>query len=205
LPWLKQADWLLDIHAMNHAETPLQLTGIQQRNIDLALILGNPAKIIADAGHTTGVRMRDYGRFGERDDNGTRSLLIECGFHGDPTSCGVAIDQIARFLQASGIVDPIDLPKSWFGPPAPRQEALQVTHAIVAKSANFRFAEPWKGLEKLPTAGTLIGWSEEEPVYTPYDDCVLIIPCFAQVTAGVTVVRFARALEEMGTYVNLAV
>ena len=39
-----------------------------------------------------GVRMRDYGQFGLPDDQAgdTRSLLIECGFHGDPASLQVA-------------------------------------------------------------------------------------------------------------------
>jgi predicted deacylase len=194
LPWLKKADWLLDIHSMSNSVVPLQLAGVQQRNIDLAMTLGNPAKVIADAGHAAGVRMRDYGRFGESTDNGTRSLLIECGFHGALSARDVALDQMARFLVASGIVESTDLPGTWFMPTAPSQEALRVTHAIAAKSADFRFAEPWKGLEKLPKAGTLIGWSEGEPVYTPYDDCVLIMPSLTNVRAGVTVVRLAQPM-----------
>jgi predicted deacylase len=195
LPWLKKADWLLDIHSMSNSVIPLQLAGIQQRNIDLALSLGNPAKIIADVGHAAGVRMRDYGRFGEEGAHSTRSLLIECGFHGAPAARDVAMDQMARFLVASGIVESTDLPGNWFAPTASSQEALRVTHAIAAKSADFRFAEPWKGLEKLPKAGTLIGWSEGEPVLTPYDDCVLIMPSLANVRPGVTVVRLAQPIK----------
>jgi predicted deacylase len=194
LPWLKKADWLLDIHSMSNSVVPLQMTGMEQRNIDLALTLGNPAQLIADAGHAAGVRMRDYGRFGEQHDNGTRSLLIECGFHGALAARDVAIDQMARFLLAAGIVDKADLPARWFVPPGATQQAFRVTHAIAAKSADFRFAEPWKGLEKLPAAGTLIGWSEGEPVLTPYNDCVLIMPSLANVRAGVTVVRLAQPI-----------
>jgi predicted deacylase len=194
LPWLKKADWLLDIHSMSNSVVPLQMAGVQQRNIDLAMTLGNPAKVIADAGHAAGVRMRDYGRFGASTDDGSRSLLIECGFHGALSARDVALDQMARFLVASGIVESTDLPGTWFMPTAPSQEALRVTHAIAAKSADFRFAESWKGLEKLPKAGTLIGWSEGEPVYTPYDDCVLIMPSLANVRAGVTVVRLAQPM-----------
>jgi hypothetical protein len=41
-------------------------------------------------------------------------------------------------------------------------------------------------------AGTVIGWNEAEPVTTPYDDCVLVMPSTRQAQAGVTVVRFAR-------------
>ncbi|MFY2084679.1 succinylglutamate desuccinylase, partial [Achromobacter xylosoxidans] len=73
-------------------------------------------------------------------------------------------------------VDEADLPAAWFAPQASAQRALRVTHAIAAKSADFRFAEPWKGLETLARAGSVIGWSEGEAVTTPYDDCVLIMP-----------------------------
>ena len=193
-PWVEQADWLLDFHSMSNSDVPLQLTGMEQRNIDLALALGNPATIIADAGHAAGVRMRDYGRFGETGDNGTRSLLIECGFHGAPEARGVAVDQMARFLLQAGTVDSDDIPDAWIAPAAAPQRALRVTHAIVAKSADFRFDQPWKGLETLAKAGTVIGWSEGEAVVTPYDDCVLIMPSTANLRPGVTVVRLAQAI-----------
>jgi len=191
---VEQADWLLDFHSMSNSDVPLQLTGLEQRNIDLALALGNPATIIADAGHAAGVRMRDFGRFGEAGDNGTRSLLIECGFHGAPEARGVAADQMARFLVQAGTVDRSDIPAAWFAPGAPLQRALRVTHAVAAKSADFRFAEAWKGLEMLPKAGTVIGWSEGEPVTTPYDNCVLIMPSTANLRPGVTVVRLAQPI-----------
>ena len=193
-PWVEQADWLLDFHSMSNSDVPLQLTGMEQRNIDLALALGNPATIIADAGHAAGVRMRDYGRFGETGDNGTRSLLIECGFHGAPEARGVAVDQMARFLLQAGTVDSDDIPDAWIAPAAAPQRALRVTHAIAAKSADFRFDQPWKGLETLAKAGTVIGWSEGEAVVTPYDDCVLIMPSTANLRPGVTVVRLAQAI-----------
>ncbi|MFG0229480.1 succinylglutamate desuccinylase/aspartoacylase family protein [Achromobacter sp. 413638] len=193
-PWVERSDWLLDFHSMSNSDVPLQLTGMEQRNIDLALALGNPATIIADAGHAAGVRMRDYGRFGQAGDNGTRSLLIECGFHGAPEAHGVALDQLARFLLAADTVDRADLPAAWFAPDAGAQRALRVTHAVAAKSADFRFAQPWKGLETLPRAGDLIGWSEGEPVVAPYDDCVLIMPSTANLRPGVTVVRLAQPI-----------
>jgi predicted deacylase len=194
-PWVGQADWLLDFHSMSNSDTPLQLTGLQQRNIDLALSLGNPSYIIADAGHAAGVRMRDYGRFGAAGDNGTRSLLIECGFHGAPQARDVAIDQMARFLVKAGTLDDTDLPTNWLAPQAGQQQALRVTHAITAQGPDFRFAQPWKSLESLPKAGTVIGWNGDAPVGTPYDDCVLIMPSLLNVRPGVTVVRLAQPLR----------
>ncbi|MNV91860.1 hypothetical protein D3C71_1864020 [compost metagenome] len=91
-------------------------------------------------------------------------------------------------------MDSDDIPDAWIAPAQAAQRALRVTHAIAAKSADFRFDQPWKGLETLATAGTVIGWSEGEAVVTPYDDCVLIMPSTANLRPGVTVVRLAQAI-----------
>ncbi len=193
-PWVAQADWLLDFHSMSNSDVPLQLTGLLPRNIELALSLGNPEYIIADAGHAAGVRMRDYGRFSDPAADDACSLLIECGFHGDPEAEPVAVDQMARFLVAAGTLDRSDLPAAWFIADAPRQQALRVTDAIAAKTVDFRFAEPWVGLECLPKAGTVIGYDDGQAVVTPYDDCVLIMPSAKRVQPGVTVVRLAQPI-----------
>jgi succinylglutamate desuccinylase len=198
LPFVAQADWLLDLHSMHEPAAPLLLTGMQDRNLALARALRNPAHIVVDPGHKDGVRMRDYGRFGdlcEGGDNGTRSLLIECGFHGDLQSRAVAQDLCVRFLQASELLDAPNLERllpGWRQPDAPQQWALDVTGPVVAKSDKFRFVEPYRGLEIMARAGTVIGWNDDEPVTTPYDDCVLVMPSVRQAKAGVTVVRFAH-------------
>jgi len=196
-PWVARADWLLDIHSMHERGAPLLLTGVQQRNLDLAKAMAAPEHIVVDAGHKDGVRMRDYGRFGLPDAEGgdTRSLLVECGFHGDPASRAVARDQCVRFLAQSGAVDGDTLARQlpgWRQPDAPRQWALEVTGPVVATSSTFRFTEPFTGLEVIPRAGTVIGDNDGVPVATPYDDCVLVMPSVRQARAGVTVVRFAR-------------
>ena len=196
-PWVRQADWLLDLHSMHESGAPLLLTGVQPRNLALARALANPVHIVVDAGHKDGVRMRDYGRFGLPDAQApdTRSLLIECGFHGDLSSRDVARDMCARFLQVSGVVDAALLQSSlpgWQQANAPQQWALEVTGPVVARSENFRFTEPFTGLECIPKAGTVIGINDGEPVTTPYDDCVLGLPSVRPARAGVTVVRFAR-------------
>ncbi|WP_201524987.1 succinylglutamate desuccinylase/aspartoacylase domain-containing protein [Bordetella pseudohinzii] len=194
LPWVERADWLLDFHSMSNADEPLQLSGLAPRNIARARALGNPAYIVSDAGHAAGVRLRDYGRFAPDGDPQTRSLLIECGFHGATASAAVALDIMARFLLASEIVEAADVPAKWLRPAASAPQALRVTEAVTARSNDFRFAQAWKGLEKLPQAGTVIGWSEGEPVTTPYDNCVLIMPSLANLRPGVTVVRLAQPL-----------
>jgi hypothetical protein len=50
-------------------------------------------------------------------------------------------------------------------------------------------------LSRIESAGTVIGDNDGEPVRTPYDQCVLVMPSVRQARAGVTVVRFARQLK----------
>ncbi|MFT3812844.1 MAG: succinylglutamate desuccinylase/aspartoacylase family protein [Acidovorax sp.] len=196
-PFVAEADWLLDIHSMHEPSAPLLLTGLHPRNRALARQMAAPEHIVVDAGHQDGVRMRDYGRFGLPDGaaGDTRSLLIECGFHGDPASRAVAQDQCVRFLAAAGVVGADALARllpGWRLPDAPRQWALEVTGPVVARSSAFRFTAPFTGLEVFAQAGTVIGDNDGEPVATPYDDCVLVMPSTRQARAGVTVVRYAR-------------
>ncbi|MBB6558087.1 putative deacylase [Acidovorax soli] len=195
-PFVAQADWLLDIHSMHEPSAPLLLTGVQPRNLQLARAMRSPEHIVVDAGHKDGVRMRDYGRFGLGDAEGgdTRSLLIECGFHGDPASRAVAQDQCVRFLEQSGVLGADALAQQlpgWRLPDAPRQWALEVTGPVVATSSAFRFVAPYTGLEVIEKAGMVIGDNDGVPVTTPYDDCVLVMPSVRQARAGVTVVRYA--------------
>ena len=196
-PFVARADWLLDLHSMHEPCAPLLLTGVQPRNLALAKQMAAPEHIVIDAGHQDGTRMRDYGRFGLPDAQAgdSRSLLVECGFHGDPASRAVAQDQCLRFIEASGIVDGAELARllpGWRLTDAPRQWALQVTGPVIAKNERFTFTEAFTGLEVIARAGTVIGDNDGEPVTTPYDDCVLVMPSTRQARAGVSVVRFAR-------------
>lgn len=198
-PFVANADWLLDLHSMHERSAPLLLTGMQARNLELAKQLRTPRYIVVDAGHKDGVRMRDFGRFGvlapEGDDAQTRSLLLECGFHGDVSSRTVARDMCARFLEAADMLQKSDLQQllpGWLQADCERQWVLEVTDAVVASSTDFRFAAPYQGLECIAKAGTVIAWDGPEPVATPYDDCVLVMPSIRQAKPGVTVTRFAR-------------
>ncbi|WP_291383187.1 MULTISPECIES: succinylglutamate desuccinylase/aspartoacylase family protein [Achromobacter] len=191
-PWVRRADWLLDLHSMHEPGAPLLLTGVLPRNIALARRLKAPQHVIVDAGHKDGVRMRDFEHFGDPACEDACALLIECGFHGDLSSRDVARDMVARMLVESGVIDAPDLPEGWLLPDPAAQRVLEVTDAVVAPSMNVRFAGPWSGLETFEKAGSLIGWADEQPVVTPYDNCTLIMPSLRQLKPGVTVVRLAR-------------
>ncbi|AMM25954.1 succinylglutamate desuccinylase/aspartoacylase domain-containing protein [Variovorax sp. PAMC 28711] len=196
-PLVREADWLLDLHSMHEPGLPLTLSGMQQENIALAVQMGSPAHIVVDAGHKDGTRMRDFGRFGDPAAvaAGARSLLVECGFHGAAGSRDVAQDQCLRFLLAAGTIEQSDARQrmpGWHLPDAPDPWILDVTGGVVARDANVAFTRPLSGLQVIADAGTVIGHNGGEPIVTPYDDCVLVMPSLRQARAGVTVVRFAR-------------
>lgn len=197
LPFVRRADWLLDLHSMHEHGDPLLLVGPHSRNLELARRLRAPEHVVVDEGHQDGTRMRDFGRFGLPDGEGgcTRSLLVECGFHGDASSRDVARDVAARFLVEAQILDATTASGAlagWRRPDAPRQCVLRVTGGVAARSSNFRFLEDYRGLQVIRKAGTPIGENDGEIIATPYDDCVLVMPSLRQARAGVTVVRFAR-------------
>jgi predicted deacylase len=204
-PFVERADWLLDLHSMHEPGPPLVLSGSHLRAVAFARALKGVPHIVRDAGHADGVRMRDFGRFGLPDDSADArtALLVECGFHGDPSSITVARDMCYRFLCETGAIAPPTLATAlagWQAPPAAQQIVLEVAGAVVARDETFRFVRPLRPLEVVPRAGTVIGRNGDEWVETPFDNCVLVMPSTRQARAGVTVVRFARQrpAEELG-------
>jgi predicted deacylase len=190
-PVIDNVDLLLDLHSMHEKSTPLIVAGPLDKGVELATRLGAPCTVICDEGHPEGCRMRDYEGFGDPA-SAKNALLIECGQHWEASAVTVARDATARFLLLSGIVDEADLPADWIQPLPPEIRVVRVTEPVVAKSLDFRFAGDYTGLEVFPEAGAVIGWSNGEPVRTPYDNCVLVMPSLRQLRPGVTVVRFGR-------------
>jgi len=190
-PLIDTVDLLLDLHSMHEKSRPLIVSGPLDKGVALARALGTPADVIVDEGHPEGKRMRDYADFG--DAASTRNaLLIECGQHWERAAVDVARDSTVRFLLQAGVVDEADLLAGWLRPLPAAQRVVRVTEPVVATSMDFRFAGPYTGLETFAEAGTVIGWSNGEPVRTPYPNCVLVMPSLRQLRPGVTVVRLGR-------------
>src|SRR5947209_16373376 len=107
-PIVGAADFLLDLHSMQHATEPLMLAGILEKSRDLARRVGIPELIMCDAGHAAGPRMRDYGGFGDPASTKT-ALLLECGQDLERRAAGVAIGVTLRVLIAAASVQAVDL------------------------------------------------------------------------------------------------
>lgn len=194
LPHVEASDWLIDLHSMHEPGPPLALVGPLLHHAAQAAVLDLAALRVADQGHRAGVRLRDHGRYGLAMDHDAFALLVECGYHGAQEAVDVARDAMARFLTHSGVVDASDLPDTWRrAAPATRSPLLEVTHAVtVAPGTAPHFSQAWQCGDLIEQAGTLIGWSGQEAVRTPYDRCVLVMPTLLHAEPGATLVRMAR-------------
>ena len=190
-PFVDAADYLLDIHSMHEPCRPIMVCGMLDKGAAFARKVGVPADLLIDTGHPAGLRMRDRGGFGDPE-SPRNALLIEAGQHWEKSSVDVAIDTTLRFLKATGAVE-----DSFVSPrlrvPVPKvQRVVRVTEPVVAKTMGFRFAKPWKGLEVIAKAGSVVATDGDKTWRTPYDNCVLVMPSLVHLKPGTTMVRLGR-------------
>ena len=189
-PIVDQADFLLDIHSMQTECAALIIAGSAPKGRELAAAVGFPAYVVMDAGHAAGRRLRDYGGFGDPA-NAKAAMLVECGQHWEASSARVAIEVALRFLRHLDVIDPgFAEAHLSAAPPAP-QRFVEVTQAVTIKTDRFAFVGEYSGLEVIPKAGTVLAHDGDEPIATPYDDCVLIMPSW-RLRPGETAVRLGR-------------
>lgn len=186
-PLVAEADYLLDIHSMLDPGVPLILCGPHEKGRRLAARLGYPGTVIADDGHGTGTRLRDYGAFADPK-SPKNALLVECGQHWQAETARVAVRVAFRFLAALDMIDGADHAEC---PPPEAQRFLEVTETVAAASARFAFVRPFKSMELIEKAGTLIATDDTGEIRTPHDDCTLVMPA-RQIHKGHTALRLAR-------------
>lgn len=189
-PLVDTVDFLLDLHSMQHPAEPLALSGPTAKGRRLAAAIGYPALVVADAGHAAGRRLRDYGEFAD-EASPRNALLVECGQHWAASSIDVAREVTLRFLRHFEVIGPGLAARFGVDAPPPPQRTIEVTQAVTVSADKFHFAAPYRGLEVIPKAGSVIGWDGQTPVRTPYDDCVLVMPS-RRLVRGLTAVRLGR-------------
>ncbi|VVE42489.1 M14 family metallopeptidase [Pandoraea anhela] len=192
-PFIDTVDLLLDIHSMHEASAPLMMTGPLEKAIALAAELGTPEHVIIDKGHANGTRMRDYGGFGDPA-SAKNALLIETGQHFARSARDVALDSAARFLRHAGVVAESDVAPFLTQTPA-SQKFVEITQPVVARSMDFRFSQPFTGLEVIEKAGTEIARDGDDVIVTPYDNCVIVQPSMRHLGVNVTMMRLGRLLD----------
>lgn len=186
-PLVDEVDILLDLHSMQQDSKPLILSGPSRKGRLLARTLGVPPLIVADEGHASGRRLRDYDGFSTPGD-ARNALLVECGQHWKAETAVLANRVADRFLQHLGMAEPSSAT-------APADDTapvcIEVTRAIAVHSDSARFAAPYTGLEVIADAGTPILYDGDDVVRTPYDECVLVMPA-RRLHRGQTAVRLGR-------------
>ena len=190
-PFVDAADYLLDLHSMHEPCRPIMVCGMLDKGAELARRVGVPADLLIDTGHPAGLRMRDRGGFGDPA-SAKNALLIECGQHWEKSSVDVAIDTTLRVLKATQVVEAAWVDSRLKLKPPAQQRVVRVTEPVVAKSMDFKFAKPWKGLEVIEKAGTVVATDGDKTWRTPYDECVLVMPSLAHLKPGTTMVRLGR-------------
>ncbi len=180
---------LLDIHSMQHKTEALIIAGPLAKGKQLACDIGWPGIVVCDKGHAEGVRMRDFGDFG--DPGSTRNAaLVECGQHWESESVEVAKDCATGFLRYTGVVAPDFAQDRLAKRPAKHEPRIyEVSGPITIHTEHFKFAQDWRGFEHLPQ-GTLIGHDGDQAVVAPHEPTVLIMPS-RRLWPGKTAVRLA--------------
>jgi predicted deacylase len=185
-PFVDAADLLLDLHSMHEPCRPIMVCAKSEKSVALARRMGAPADLLLDTGHPAGLRMMERGAFSDPASPRT-AVLIECGQHWAKSSVDVAIDTCNRFLSTVGV---LDTPSPQFR--RMEQRVIRVTEPVVARTMSFRFASPWKGLEVVKKAGSLVATDDGKEWRTPYDDCIMVMPSVRHLKPGTTMVRLGR-------------
>jgi len=178
---------LLDLHSMLWPSDPLILSGQTAKGRALAQAIGQPPLVVADAGHVSGPRMIDYGRFSVPDAPAVANL-VEAGQHWHPDAVAMALASVAGLLRHLGMVGghaalpPSPVAQSGVptqsGAPT-RRRLAEVTMTVTAATAGFAFVQEFRGGD-VPTE-----------IRTPHDDCLLVMPSLRP-SRGHTAVRLAR-------------
>lgn len=192
LPFVEQADVLLDLHSMQEDGAPaLAICGTQDKSAALARALGQPATLMVDTGHAAGLRLIDRPGFADPA-SPRQALLVECGAHWARESAEMAFDVCLRLLVQQGLVDAAWAQARLPLAAATQQRLLRVTSAWTAQSEDFRFLRDVHHLDCIPRAGTPLAEDGGRLRATPFDDCVLVMPTQRPLKAGQTAVRLGR-------------
>lgn len=182
-PWLDTVDVLLDLHSMLWPSDPLILCGLPEKARVLALAIGAPKLVVADAGHVGGRRLIDYARFADPA-TPARALLVEAGQHWAQSTVDVTERAVAGLFRASDHGE---------ATPSATSILAEVTATITAASASFIFLQPYRGGEIIAHRNTLIAMDGNTEVRTSHDNCLLVMPSLRP-SRGHTAVRLARLL-----------
>lgn len=192
-PIFDSVDYLLDIHSMSTLSEPILLCNGLRSERALARNMTYPRTVACGSGHIVGKRLIEYTPFNDAGNDKT-ALLIECGQHWARETGPIALDTALYFLRALDMLADGFFAAHVNCATPPPQQILDVTHGYTTKTDDFKFTEPFVGLEEFTAEGTLIATDGEEEIRTPYPRCVLVMPHPVR-EKNRRVLRFARHSE----------
>lgn len=192
LPFVLEADYLLDIHSTSFAVRPFYVGAMHARARDLAAKIGFPRSLLLADGGFDGRTLIEHGEFA--DPAGRRTaLVVECGAHFLRASVEVAKATLLDFLAVTGTID-----ADWAAPrrpavPEAEPGTYEITEVYVAKTDELSFAAPFIGFEEVEE-GALIARDGPTEIRAPYPRCTILFPK-AQPMKGREFVTLARRVE----------
>ncbi len=192
LPFVVEADYLLDIHSTSFAVRPFFVGAMNARTKELAARIGSPRTLLMADGGFDGRTMIEHGEFSDRSGRRT-ALVVECGAHFLKGSVAVAKAAMLDFLAEVGTLD-ADVARQ-LRPVVPESEpgTYEITEVYVAKTDELAFARPFEGFEEVE-AGDLIGTDGPTEIRAPYARCTILFPK-AQPMKGREFVTLARRVD----------
>lgn len=185
-PIIDSADILLDLHSMFWPSDPLFLCGASESGRALGLELGTPELVISDAGHVSGKRLIEYGRFTESGPQSATSLLLEAGPHWQPETILQCQKTVQTLLRHVGMLNqPARTIVSRYA---------EVVKTITARTNRFQFVRDFRGGDMIPKAGTVIAYDGDQEIHTPEDNLIMVMPSL-KVAYGHTAVRLAKLAQ----------
>ncbi len=192
LPFVRQADFLLDIHSTTFAVRPFFVCPNVDRARAFALGVGFPRTVLLEGGMAEDRVMVEYGAFAETTGDKT-AVLVECGGHFLRSTAVAAKAAFLDFLVATGVIDADFAAQHRPQVPEPPAGLYDITYVHTAKTADLGFARPFEGFEEL-AEGELVARDGDFELRAPYPRCTVLFPK-AQPAQGREMVSLARRID----------
>ena len=192
-PIIDSVDVLLDIHSMSSPTAPLLICHGLEKERRLSRKMGFPSFVVCGDGYVPGRRLIEYSLFNDPANKNT-AVVVECGRHWAKATATVAIDTCLHFLRALEMIDSEFFEMHAVAAAPPPQRMLDITDGLSAKTDQFRWIRPFRGIEEIEKAGTVVGTDGPTELTTPYDHCFLVMPNRKPAKGG----RLVRLAREVG-------
>lgn len=173
-PFVRRADFLLDIHSTAFAVRPFFVGAILPRVRALAQRLAYPKSLLLQSAQFDGKVMVEYGAFADPASPKT-ALVVECGAHFLRGSVDVAKHALIAFLDAMGTIEPEVARRLKPAVPPCEEGIYEIEKVHVAKHADLKFLGPYIGFEEVPK-GTKIAMDGPDAIEAPFDRCAVLFP-----------------------------